>query len=222
MAHKKGGGSSRNGRDSNSQRLGVKRFGGEYVIPGNIIVRQHGTKFFAGENTMIGRDHTIYAVAAGYVVFEKPRRGKKYISVYPELTPVAPAPSLAPVAVAALTKVKTPKAKPDAAEAPVLAKPAAVEAPAKARPAKPSGKDDLKLIEGIGPKVEKALNDAGITTFAQVAEMSADDLVRIVKVEAGVRIVGDAATWPRQAQLAAEGDMDALKKYQDELTGGRE
>ncbi len=87
MAHKKGGGSSRNGRDSNAQRLGVKRFGGEYVIPGNIIVRQRGTYFHPGENVGLGKDHTIYAVTEGYVVFERMRgrNGQKQISVYAEL-----------------------------------------------------------------------------------------------------------------------------------------
>ncbi|MCB9451729.1 MAG: 50S ribosomal protein L27 [Anaerolineaceae bacterium] len=87
MAHKKGGGSSRNGRDSNAQRLGVKRFGGEYVIPGNIIVRQRGTYFHPGVNVGLGKDHTIYAVAKGYVVFERMRgrNGQKQISVYSEL-----------------------------------------------------------------------------------------------------------------------------------------
>ena len=87
MAHKKGAGSSRNGRDSNSQRLGVKRFGGEYVIPGNIIVRQRGTKFHPGLNVGLGKDHTIFATSEGYVVFEKMRGrdGQKQISVYSEL-----------------------------------------------------------------------------------------------------------------------------------------
>ncbi len=86
MAHKKGGGSSRNNRDSQSKRLGVKRFGGEYVIPGNIIVRQRGTRFHPGLNVGIGKDHTIFATIAGYVVFERMRGkgGRKQISVYPE------------------------------------------------------------------------------------------------------------------------------------------
>jgi len=83
MAHKKGGGSSRNGRDSNSQRLGVKRFGGEQVISGNIIIRQRGTKFHPGQNVGLGKDHTIYATADGFVKFES-RNGRKLISVYPE------------------------------------------------------------------------------------------------------------------------------------------
>lgn len=86
MAHKKGGGSSRNNRDSQSKRLGVKRFGGEYVIPGNIIVRQRGTKFHPGLNVGIGKDHTIFATISGYVVFERIRGkgGRKQISIYPE------------------------------------------------------------------------------------------------------------------------------------------
>ncbi len=73
MAHKKGGGSTRNGRDSNAQRLGIKVFGGQYVIPGNIIVRQHGTKFHPGEGVGMGRDYTIFAVTEGYVCFEHMR-----------------------------------------------------------------------------------------------------------------------------------------------------
>ncbi|MDM8528584.1 50S ribosomal protein L27 [Anaerolineales bacterium HSG24] len=83
MAHKKGGGSSRNGRDSNSQRLGIKKFGGEYVIPGNIIVRQRGTQFRPGNNVGMGKDHTIYAMIEGQVKFENVTRKKQQISVYP-------------------------------------------------------------------------------------------------------------------------------------------
>ncbi len=81
MAHKKGGGSSRNGRDSNSKRLGVKRYGGEVVIPGNIIIRQKGTKIRPGENVGLGRDYTIYSLIEGRVKFEI-RQGRKYVSVY--------------------------------------------------------------------------------------------------------------------------------------------
>ncbi len=85
MAHKKGGGSSRNGRDSQSQRLGVKKFGGERVRAGNIIVRQRGTQFQPGNNVGMGRDYTLFATTDGYVKFEYARRDKKRISVYPEL-----------------------------------------------------------------------------------------------------------------------------------------
>lgn len=84
MAHKKGGGSTRNGRDSESKRLGVKKFGGEYVIPGNIIIRQRGTKFHPGVNVGMGKDYTIFAVQPGYVYFEHVRGGRRRISVYPE------------------------------------------------------------------------------------------------------------------------------------------
>ena len=95
MAHKKGGGSTRNGRDSNAQRLGVKRFGGQKVISGNIIVRQHGTKFRPGLNVGIGKDYTLFAVADGYVVFEYAPggKGRKQVSVYPELPTKTAAPA---------------------------------------------------------------------------------------------------------------------------------
>ena len=84
MAHKKGGGSSRNGRDSRSQRLGVKKFGGEKVLSGNILVRQRGTKVKPGRFVKIGKDDTLYAVAAGVVVFETLPGGQKRINVEPE------------------------------------------------------------------------------------------------------------------------------------------
>ncbi len=81
MAHKKGQGSSRNGRDSNAQRLGVKRFGGEKVVAGNILIRQRGTKFHPGENVLKGSDDTLFAVADGIVKFETKRGNRKVISV---------------------------------------------------------------------------------------------------------------------------------------------
>jgi large subunit ribosomal protein L27 len=84
MAHKKGAGSSRNGRDSHSKRLGVKRFDGEEVTSGSIIVRQRGTRFRPGNNVGLGRDYTIYATIDGYVKFETVRDQRKQISVYPE------------------------------------------------------------------------------------------------------------------------------------------
>lgn len=82
MAHKKAGGSTRNGRDSQSKRLGVKRFGGEQVPAGSIIVRQRGTKFYAGDNAGIGRDHTIFATSAGEVQFSvKGPKNRKYVDI---------------------------------------------------------------------------------------------------------------------------------------------
>jgi large subunit ribosomal protein L27 len=83
MAHKKGSGSTRNGRDSNAKRLGIKRYGGEYVLAGNILVRQRGTKFKAGNNVDIGRDYTIYSLIDGKVKFEISGKSEKKLSVYP-------------------------------------------------------------------------------------------------------------------------------------------
>ncbi len=83
MAHKKGQGSSRNGRDSNPQYLGVKKYGGEKVIAGNILVRQRGTKFHPGANVQMGGDDTLFAVADGFVKFQTKRGNRKYVNVYP-------------------------------------------------------------------------------------------------------------------------------------------
>ncbi len=83
MAHKKGGGSSRNGRDSKSQRLGVKKFGGERVLSGNILVRQRGTRIKPGKNVGVGKDDTLFATQDGIVVYEKIRDDRKRVSVMP-------------------------------------------------------------------------------------------------------------------------------------------
>ena len=83
MAHKKGQGSTRNGRDSNAQRLGVKKFGGQHVLAGNILVRQRGTKFHPGLNVKRGSDDTLFAVANGIVKFETKRGNRQFISVHP-------------------------------------------------------------------------------------------------------------------------------------------
>jgi large subunit ribosomal protein L27 len=83
MAHKKAGGSSRNGRDSEGRRLGVKKFGGEVVVPGNIIIRQRGTKFHPGVNVGMGKDHTIFAIVDGKVAFQKKSGGRMYVGVDP-------------------------------------------------------------------------------------------------------------------------------------------
>ena len=82
MAHKKGGGSTRNGRDSNSKRLGIKKYGGEYVIPGNIIIRQRGTKYKPGNHVGLGKDYTIFSLVEGHVQFET-KHGRKVVSVQP-------------------------------------------------------------------------------------------------------------------------------------------
>lgn len=87
MAHKKAGGSSRNGRDSEGRRLGVKLFGGQHAVPGNILVRQRGTKFHPGQNVGMGRDHTLFALTEGEVSFATKKQGRTYVSVLSSPTP---------------------------------------------------------------------------------------------------------------------------------------
>jgi len=84
MAHKKAGGSSRNGRDSESKRLGVKRYGGQEVLAGEILVRQRGTKFHPGHNVGIGKDHTLFATSAGVIKFRQKSKGKMFVNVVSE------------------------------------------------------------------------------------------------------------------------------------------
>lgn len=128
MAHKKGAGSSKNGRESHSKRLGVKLFGGQAIIAGNIIVRQRGTAHNPGLNVGIGKDHTLFALADGVVKFQKGFKGRSFVHVLPISADAAPAdaPAKAPAKKAAPAPV---------AETAVEAAPAA-EAPAKKAPAK--------------------------------------------------------------------------------------
>lgn len=98
MAHKKGVGSSRNGRNSPGQRLGCKRFGGQVVTAGSILVRQHGTKFKAGKNVGMGRDNTLFATIDGVVTFEGEDKGRRFISVLPVESAAKPKPELQPTA----------------------------------------------------------------------------------------------------------------------------
>ncbi|MBW4575962.1 MAG: 50S ribosomal protein L27 [Aphanothece sp. CMT-3BRIN-NPC111] len=92
MAHKKGTGSTRNGRDSNAQRLGVKRFGGQVVRAGNILVRQRGSSFHPGNNVGLGKDYTLFALVDGVVTFERKGRERQKVSVYPVQAPVETSP----------------------------------------------------------------------------------------------------------------------------------
>ena len=89
MAHKKGVGSSKNGRESHSKRLGVKIFGGQEAIAGNIIIRQRGTQHHPGENVGMGKDHTLFALVEGHVVFRKTRQAKSFVHIEPIAAPVA-------------------------------------------------------------------------------------------------------------------------------------
>lgn len=199
MAHKKAGGSSRNGRDSESKRLGVKRFGGEAVTAGNIIVRQRGTKFHPGANMGLGRDHTLFALSDGYVKFHVGQRGRSLVSIVDDNpntpassnkkigAPTASAKAAAAVAVASAS-VSTKAAKAPAAEKPAAKAEAKPKTEKAAAPAKsdgapkgllkkaPADSDDLKAIKGLGPKAVEALNGAGVFMYAQLRGFSEADL----------------------------------------------
>ncbi len=264
MAHKKGVGSSDNGRDSKSKRLGVKLFGGQVVKPGNVIIRQRGTKFHAGENVYMGKDHTLHASVIGHVKFKRGRMDRTFVSVVPILkeveerldapvapkkapapkkaapveavveTPVAPV-AEAPVAEAPVVEavVETPVARvvePPVAEAPAEEAPVAEKTKAKtsasAKITLPSGKkvkaDDLKLVEGIGPKIEGLLHAAGIKTWADLAGADTDRLKAILDEAGSQYNMHDPSTWAKQAQLAHDGNWEELETYQEHLKGGKE
>lgn len=210
MAHKKGAGSTNNGRDSVSKRLGVKIFGGQFAISGNIIVRQRGTRFHPGEGVGLGKDHTIYAVTDGTVVFTKKRNNRTYISIAPAGVDMEEL--KAPVAKKEAPKKETPKVEEVVAAAPA---PEAEEAPKK----KEAKGDDLKKIEGIGPKIAETLADAGIATYAELAKATPEQIAEIIADVRGSHVTD---TWPAQAKLAAEGKWDELKEWQDQLDGGVE
>ncbi len=337
MAHKKGVGSTDNGRDSISKRLGVKMFGGQSVKPGNIIVRQRGTKYHPGENVSMGRDHTLHALIEGTVKFTKGRKDRTFVNIMPlegavVATPIkkkrkkaADKPTYgagdtfgdfaedvklkeqaeakeaaekaakeAKEAKAAADKAakeqaeakaakeaadkaakeaeaaakvaeeeKTKEAKEAAdkaaeeakaaeakkqkeeAEAKAAADKAAKEAEeakvaaaakekeeaeAKAAekvamkmaaPEKKKKKDNLKKIEGIGPKIEEHLNNGGILTFIELATAKLERLQEILDAAGPRYRMHNPATWSQQAGLAADGRWDELEKLQDELDGGR-
>ena len=200
MAHKKGVGSTDNGRDSKSKRLGVKLFGGQAAKAGNIIVRQRGTRFHPGLNVGIGKDHTIYALKEGTVEFKKKRLGRTFISVIP-FGEVKETVAKVPAAKKAAPKKTAPKPEAKASTA--------------------SKADDLKKIEGIGPKIEGLLKDAGIKTFQELADSDVSKIKEILEAAGSRYKSHDPTTWPQQAQLAASGDWEKLKTLQDELDGGK-
>ena len=200
MAHKKGVGSTDNGRDSNSKRLGVKLFGGQIAKAGNIIVRQRGTQFHPGLNVGMGRDHTLFALKAGTISFQKRRLDRTFVNIIP-----ADAGSNGSTATAAPKKKKAAPAK----------------APVAAAPKASSAGDDLKLVEGIGPKIAGLLNDAGINTWAALAGTSIARIKEILTAAGSRYASKDPTTWAKQAEMAANGEMDKLKAWQDELDGGK-
>lgn len=207
MAHKKGVGSSDNGRDSKSKRLGVKLFGGQYAKAGNILVRQRGTKFHPGENVYMGKDFTLHAQITGTVSFSKSKQDRTYVSILPLETAIVA--KSAPVVVEEVAEV--------------VAKPAAKKSSSITLPSgKKVKQDDLKLVEGIGPKIEELMHAAGITTWAELAAAPIEKLEAILD-EAGPRFrIHDPATWGKQAAMADAGQWEELETYQDELKGGRE
>ena len=236
MAHKKGVGSTDNGRDSKSKRLGVKLFGGQEARAGNIIVRQRGTKFHAGENVYMGKDFTLHASIDGVISFKKRRHNRTFVSVQPNGNgsavaepPAKPKKKEEPIVLE--KPVTAAKSVPIVEEAPAAEKeaPKAEEKPKASKSEKitlPSGKkvnqDDLKLIEGIGPKIEGLLNDAGISTWQELADAPTDKVQAILD-EAGPRYrMHDPATWAKQAKLAADAKWEELESLQDSLKGGKE
>ncbi len=334
MAHKKGAGSTDNGRDSASQRLGVKLFGGQHAIPGNILVRQRGTRYHPGKNVYMGKDHTLHAAVEGVVMFKKSVKDRTFVHIVPGAsttwvpevsetldvpqhqvkTPVkniaVPAPVAAPAQKAAPVEEKpavapapveapapSPALKPEAPvqetpavvpapaevpaptpdlkpEAPVQETPAVVPAPVEAPAPKHiqpeiktaeespisappvgesethtltaetapdvqefaslpvsgdetpasgvTGGDDLKIVEGIGPKIEILLKEGGYMTFSDLANADVEKIKEILHHAGSRYSMHDPSTWPHQSKLAAEGkweELDALKKA---LDGGRE
>lgn len=230
MAHKKGEGSTQNGRDSNPKRLGVKLYGGQYAKAGNIIVRQRGTKFHAGENVYMGKDYTLHAAVAGTVEFKRRRQDKTFVSIVPfqeivetvaKVEKKKPEPAAAPIVEA---KTEAPAVKETVTETPAVEK-IAPKVSSGDKITLPSGQkikvDDLKVIEGVGPKIEGLLKDAGIDSWSALASADIEKLKEIL-AEAGSRYkMHDPATWAKQAQLASKGKWEELQQYQDELKGGK-
>ncbi len=218
MAHKKGVGSTDNGRDSKSKRLGVKIFGGQQVIAGNIIIRQRGTKFHAGENVYMGKDHTLHAAIAGTITFNKRKKNRTFVSVIPSGVVVEEK-------VAKTTKSQNKSVAPDVPVVEEVKEPIQKVASSE-KIVLPSGKkvkaDDLTFIEGIGPKIAELLTTAGIPTWKALSEASFDQLKEVL-VNAGNRYqMHNPTTWPKQAAMAVNGEWEELEKYQDYLDGGVE
>lgn len=224
MAHKKGVGSTDNGRDSKSKRLGVKLFGGQQARAGNIIVRQRGTKFHPGENVYMGKDFTLHAAVDGTVSFVKRKHDRTFVRVRPLGETAVVEPPSKPKEEVPPPKAEKPVTPPPAEEKPKEEKDKPTAPPAKIT--LPSGKkikfNDLKIIEGVGPKIEGLLKDAGFESWEAVANAELDKLQAVLD-EAGSRYrMHDPGTWAQQAKLAAEGKWEELEALQDRLKGGRE
>ena len=220
MAHKKGVGSTDNGRDSNPKYLGVKLFAGQYAKPGSIIVRQRGTRFHPGVNVDMGKDHTLHSMIEGRVSFVKKKNNRTYVNILPldevAVTKAERAAALADKQTATdAGKAGGAKSAPKAKAAP------SDDAPVEFVQGNAEGSDDLKKIEGIGPKIAEHLTNAGYGTFAALAATTPENISAIL-ANAGKRYtMHNPGTWPKQAEMAAEGKWDELKVWQDELDGGK-
>jgi large subunit ribosomal protein L27 len=208
MAHKKGEGKVKNGRESHSKRLGIKIFGGQHCIAGNIIVRQRGTKHNPGENVGIGKDHTLYALTDGIVVFKKKRDDRSYVSVLSEV-------------VAAPAKTTAPKVSAKAAQVAAASTGGFDAKAAGAAYGKKVSLDDLKIVEGIGPKIEEIFHAAGIKTWNDLATASIDTLKELLTSAGSRYAMHDPSTWGQQAALARDGKFAELKDLQEKLDGGK-
>ena len=204
MAHKKGVGSSKNGRESESKRLGVKIYGGQFAKAGNILVRQRGTTHYPGENVGMGKDHTLFALIDGTVVFRKRQKNRSYVSVDP-VVDVDVAVAEAPKAKAPVTEEKPKEAAPKAeakkeepkAEAPK-------EEAKKEEPKAETEADDLKKLEGVGPKLAEILAEGGFATFASIAAASVEDIQKVLEAAGSRYASKDPAPWIEQAKELAK------------------
>ena len=216
MAHKKGMGSTRNGRESESKRLGVKIFGGQVVRAGNILVRQRGTKFHPGRNVGIGKDHTLFALSEGIVVFRKRQGNRKFVSVVDEAiyTELLSGKDMQQATLDAKAKSKGSAKKAPAKKAAPKKEAAAekAEAPVEEAPKAAAGKsasknDDLKKITGIGPAFEKKLNEAGIKSYQDILDLTderIEELAGQIKGVSAEKIKND--DWKGQAEKLMKGE----------------
>ena len=214
MAHNKGGGSTRNGRDTAGKRLGIKKFGGEAVIPGNIIVRQRGTEWHPGKGVGMGVDHTIYSVVEGRVEFRRRARNKIFVSVLANGTGGA---------IQGMTQRGKVGRKAATPGAPVAVH---AHAPGKGRPftllsAPEGGKpDDLTLISGVADKTDHVLHAHGIFHFWQIAAMTDAEAE---KVEHDIKFHGRIRRehWREQARDLMAGKPPRAKVDREHQVGAQ-
>jgi len=193
MAHKKGVGSSKNGRESESKRLGVKLFGGEFAKAGNIIVRQRGTAHHPGENVGIGRDHTIYALIDGTVVFRKSKDNRSFISVKKILTD----------AVQKVT-VDTPVAVAGMAETAEMVDVAVAEETIEVAEA-PEAVEEAKAIEAtVVAEVSETVDNANVTEIVEVAEVAKQAAETVIALDESIEEGAEAEAASEESEVIAK------------------